>query len=81
MRRYLFDRNGRTERVDTYSRGRWRRRWPRSRAGGCLMWLLILVILLIVLSVLFGGFQKGTKVNVNGLGHPAGAVAVSATAL
>jgi len=33
--------------------------WPRSRAGGC----LLLVLLVIVLSVLFGGFQKGTKVN------------------
>jgi hypothetical protein len=45
------------------------------------MWLLLLVLLLIVLSVLFGGFQKGAKVNVNGLGYPAGAVTVSATAL
>ena len=26
------------------------------------MWLLLLVLLLIVLSVLFGGFQKGAKV-------------------
>jgi hypothetical protein len=32
------------------------------------MWILILVVVLIVLSVMFGGFQKGTKVNVNGLG-------------
>jgi hypothetical protein len=61
MYRYLFGRDGRTEQVDRYSRGRWRRRWPRSRAGGCLMWILIIVVLLIICSVLFGGFQKGTK--------------------
>ncbi|MBV9382927.1 MAG: hypothetical protein JOY82_25190 [Streptosporangiaceae bacterium] len=42
---------------------------PRSRAAGCLLWILLLIALLIVLSVLFGGFQKGTKVN-NGLGIP-----------
>jgi hypothetical protein len=30
------------------------------------MWIVLLILLLIVLSVLFGGFQKGTKVN--GLG-------------
>jgi hypothetical protein len=36
---------------------------PRSRAFGCLLWLLVLVVVLIVLSVLFGGFQKGTRVN------------------
>ncbi len=38
-----------------------RRRWPRSRAGGCLLWLLLLIVLLIVLSLMFGGFQKGTR--------------------
>jgi hypothetical protein len=27
------------------------------------MWIVLLILLLIVLSVLFGGFQKGTKVN------------------
>jgi hypothetical protein len=63
MHRYLFGRDGRTERVDRYSRGRWRRRWPRSRAGGCLMWILILVVVLVVLALMFGGFQKGAKVN------------------
>jgi len=25
------------------------------------MWILIIVVVLIVLSVMFGGFQKGTK--------------------
>ena len=43
-----------------------RRRWPRSRAGGCLLWILLLIVLLIVLSLMFGGFQKGTKTS--GLG-------------
>ena len=42
--------------------GRRRRRWPRSRAAGCLLWAVLLIVLLIVLSVLFGGFQKGTQV-------------------
>jgi len=46
--------------------GRRRRRWPRSRAAGCLLWIVLLVVLVIVLSVLFGGFQKGTQVK--GLG-------------
>jgi len=46
--------------------GRRRRYWPRSRAGGCLLWIVLLIVLLIVLSVMFGGFQKGTQVK--GLG-------------
>jgi hypothetical protein len=33
-----------------------------SRPVGCLLWLIALVVLLIVLASLFGGFQKGTKV-------------------
>lgn len=52
MYRWLFGR--RAER-------RPRRRWPQSRAVGCLLWILILIVVLIVLSLLFGGFQKGTK--------------------
>jgi hypothetical protein len=28
---------------------------------GCLLWLLILVIVLVILSLMFGGFQKGSK--------------------
>jgi hypothetical protein len=44
-----------------------RRRWPRSRAGGCLLWILLLIVILIVLSLMFGGFRKGTKTG--GLGH------------
>ena len=59
-------RDGRTQRVDRYTGRRWRRVWPRSRAGRWLLWLLVLIVVLIILSQLFGGFQKGTKVG--GLG-------------
>jgi hypothetical protein len=55
MYRSLFNR------LDRYGDRRQRRRWPRSRAGGCLLWIVLLIVILIVLSVLFGGFQKGTK--------------------
>jgi hypothetical protein len=41
-------------------RTRWER-GPRSRLSGCLFWILILVGVIIVFSLLFGGFQKGTK--------------------
>ena len=51
-------------------------RWGRRREGrrrmrplGCLLWLLALVIVVIVLAELFGGFQKGSKVG--GLPAPA----------
>jgi hypothetical protein len=50
-----------------------RRRWPRSRAGSYLLWIVLLIVILIVLSVLFGGFQKGTKAGSLG---PAPAVGV-----
>jgi hypothetical protein len=33
----------------------------RVRVRGCLLWLLGLVVVLLALSLLFGGFQKGTK--------------------
>ena len=42
-------------------------RRPRSRLAGCLLWILALVVLLIILSLLFGGFRKGTKA---GMGPP-----------
>jgi len=61
MYRYMF---GRRE-----PRGEGRRRWPRTRAGGCLLWILLLIVVLVILSVMFGGFQKGTKVN-GSLGFP-----------
>jgi hypothetical protein len=37
----------------------WRRR--ERRIFGCLLWVLTLLIVLLVLSILFGGFQRGTK--------------------
>jgi autotransporter translocation and assembly factor TamB len=36
-------------------------RRPRPRLGRVLLWILLIVVALIVLSVLFGGFQKGTN--------------------
>jgi hypothetical protein len=45
---------------------------PRSRAAGCLLWLVLLIVILIVLSVLFGGFQKGTKAGSLGPFHDRG---------
>ena len=70
MYRYRFGR-----RSDYGSAGGRRRRWPRSRAAGCLLWIVLwivlLIVLLIVLSVLFGRFQKGTQVK--GLGPAAAA--------
>ena len=39
-----------------------RRRWrPRRRLTGCLLWILGLIVVLIILSLMFGGFQMGTK--------------------
>jgi hypothetical protein len=38
-----------------------RPRRRRSRLSGCLLWALILIGVLVVLSLLFGSFQKGTK--------------------
>ena len=43
--------------------GRRDERRRRPRLVGCLIWLIALVVLLIVLSLLFGGFTKGTKVS------------------
>jgi hypothetical protein len=47
------------------NRWRWRRERPGGRRLGgplgCLLWLVLLVVVLIVLSVLFGGFRLGTR--------------------
>jgi hypothetical protein len=43
------------------------RRRPRTRLGRVLLWIILIIVALIVLSVLFGGFQKGTK-SATGLG-------------
>jgi hypothetical protein len=40
----------------------------RTRLTGCLFWILALVLVLLVLSLLFGGFRKGTKTG--GAGEP-----------
>lgn len=40
----------------------WRRRRRNRRIIGCLLWVLTLLLVLLVLSLLFGGFQRGTKV-------------------
>ena len=51
------------------SRGR---RWrPRRRATGCLLWIVGLIVVLIILSLLFGGFRMGTKAGGAGVLAPA----------
>jgi hypothetical protein len=51
-------------------RGQQDRPRPRlSRPVGCLLWIVALLVLLLVMSLLFGGFQNGTKV---GAGQPGG---------
>ena len=47
----------------------WRRRRRSRRIMGCLLWILTLLLVLLVLSILFGGFQRGTRVGGAG-GHP-----------
>jgi len=44
----------------------------RITLTGCLLWIAIVLAILVVLAVLFGGFQKGTKVGV-----PAAVMALS----
>lgn len=69
MRTRLFPRPGR-------SRGR-RHGRPRARLTGCLLWIFVLFLLLIILSLLFGGFHKGTKADGAGAtAWPPGASAV-----
>jgi hypothetical protein len=41
-------------------RWRWGRRRRRHRAVGCLLWLATLLLVLLVLSLLFGGFRRGS---------------------
>jgi hypothetical protein len=47
-----------------------RQRRRRIRPLGCLLWVLGLIIVLLVLSLLFGGFQNGTKVGLGGAPVP-----------
>jgi hypothetical protein len=47
----------------------WRRQHRRRRVIGCMLWLVTLAVVLLVLSLLFGGFERGHKTG--GLGSPA----------
>lgn len=47
------------------------RRHPRTRLGRVLLWIVLIIVALIILSVLFGGFQKGTN-SAAGLNMPRG---------
>jgi hypothetical protein len=50
--------------TDRLSRGPWNWRWRRRRRRrltGCLLWLVTLLLVLLVLSLLFGGFRKGAR--------------------
>jgi hypothetical protein len=64
-------------------RGR-RKRRPRSRrlrrVTGCLMWVATILLVLLVLSILFGGFQRGSKVGGSGQPHVVPAAASRAPA-
>ena len=52
-------------------RGGFRRpRRQRSRLTGCVLWIVGLIIVLVILSVLFGGFNRGTKVGGTGPVRP-----------
>ncbi len=55
-----------------------RSRRPRSRLAGCLLWLLALIVALVILSLLFGGFRKGTRAGGNGAPVPSSATAARA---
>lgn len=48
---------------------------PRRRIGclGWLLWLVAVLVLLLVLALLFGGWQKGTKVGLGQRAAPAAA--------
>jgi len=48
-----------------------RRRWrPRRRVTGCLLWIVGLIVVLIILSLMFGGFRMGTKAGGAGVVAP-----------
>jgi hypothetical protein len=51
--------------------GRGRAGWTRPRGPiGCVVWILALLVILLLLSLIFGGFQKGSKVGTgSGPGH------------
>ncbi len=42
----------------------------RRRLTGCLLWIVVLALVIIILSLMFGGFRKGAKVGgTGGSGH------------
>jgi hypothetical protein len=49
----------------------WRRQHRRRRTVGCMLWILTLLAVLLVLSLLFGGLERGRK---TGGIHPPGPV-------
>ncbi|HKB30213.1 MAG TPA: hypothetical protein VKD26_05185 [Streptosporangiaceae bacterium] len=49
-------------------------RRQRSRRTGCLLWILVLFLVVIILGLLFGGFRKGTKTGSGGLRAPISAL-------
>jgi hypothetical protein len=53
-------------------RGRPARARRRSRPVGCMIWAIAIFVVLLVLSILFGGFHQGTKAS-----GPAGGTSVS----
>lgn len=55
-----------------------RQRPFRPGLGGCLLWFLILIAVLLVLALFFGGFRKGTQNS--GLGRSPAAAHVTAAA-
>lgn len=55
------------------------RRWrPRRRLTGCLLWIVGLIAVLIILSLMFGGFRMGTKAGGAGVLPPVHYGAVTA---
>ncbi len=43
----------------------------RTRLSGCLLWLLVLIAVLVMIALLFGGFREGTKAAGPGAPGPA----------
>ena len=57
-----YAQRGLEERCLAVLAGGWIRRAAATAAAtGCLLWIVALIIVLVVMSLLFGGFQKGTR--------------------